>query len=52
MLGLRATLADSAAQGEGVVGQRGFVLRRPATSPDAPRDEIESRLALLSPRPP
>ena len=64
VLRLRATLVDNAPQGERFVGQRVFVLRRPAVTADAAggvqaltaatdaaADEIEAWLARLAPRP-
>ena len=59
---LRATLVDNSAQGESLVGQRVFVMRRPAPSADASGgvraltlatdaaiDEVEAWLARLAP---
>lgn len=64
VLRLRATLVDNAPEGESFVGQRVFVLRKPAASADAAGgvqaltaatdaagDEIEAWLARLAPRP-
>jgi len=64
VLRLRATLVDNAPQGESFIGQRVFVLRRPAATADAAGgvraltdatdaagDEIEAWLARLAPRP-
>ncbi|WPB56804.1 ABC-type transport auxiliary lipoprotein family protein [Xylophilus sp. GOD-11R] len=63
VLRLRATLVDNTVQGENFVGQRVFVVRRPATTPDAPGGvqalaaatdaaaaEIEAWLARLAPQ--
>ena len=59
---LRATLVDNTAQGESLVGQRVFVMRRPASTADAPGgvraltlatdaaiEEVEAWLARLAP---